>query len=106
MCASVSHLSPPSEFLSAGVIAVAAGYFHTCGLLMGGRVYCLGYNYYGQLGTGDTDDQSSPATVNLESGDWTALSSCGCVRWLVCAWEVRRGVCCESRALSQGLATG
>ena len=56
-------MSPPSESLSAGVVALAAGYVHTCSLLTGGGAYCWGYNGIGQLGTGDTTDRHSPTAV-------------------------------------------
>ena len=49
--------------LSAGVVALAAGYHHTCALLAGGGVDCWGWNYYGQLGTGDTSDRYTPTGV-------------------------------------------
>jgi alpha-tubulin suppressor-like RCC1 family protein len=39
---------------------VAVGEAHTCALLTDGRVECWGYNYYGQLGDGSTDDSATP----------------------------------------------
>ncbi len=59
----VSHLSPSSVLLSAGVVALALGDVHTCGLVTGGGVYCWGGNAYGQLGTGDTNDRLTPTAV-------------------------------------------
>jgi alpha-tubulin suppressor-like RCC1 family protein len=50
--------------LSAGVIAIAAGYDHTCALLNTGGVQCWGSNTYGALGNGGTGDQSTPQTVS------------------------------------------
>ena len=46
-----------------GVVALAAGYAHTCALLSGGGFECWGDNSNGQLGTGDTIDRLSPTGV-------------------------------------------
>ncbi len=67
---SVSRFAPPSEALSAGVVALALGDYHTCGLLTGGGVYCWGGNTWGQLGTGDNSIMLTPTVVTgLGSGE-------------------------------------
>jgi alpha-tubulin suppressor-like RCC1 family protein len=39
-----------------------------CALVTGGGILCWGYNRYGQLGIGNTEDQYSPVAVSLQSG--------------------------------------
>src|SRR5262249_50829675 len=36
------------------VTAITTGYYHTCAMLSNGSAKCWGYNFYGQLGLGDT----------------------------------------------------
>jgi alpha-tubulin suppressor-like RCC1 family protein len=44
-------------------VDIAAGAAHTCAVLADGAVRCWGYNVFGQLGNGTTDDAYAPATV-------------------------------------------
>ena len=55
--------------VSSGIVSIATGAYHTCAVLTSGVANCWGYNNYGQLGTGDTTNRYSPATVSgLGSG--------------------------------------
>ena len=46
---------------------------HSCGIQTDGRLACWGYNWYGQLGVGDTDSRPLPETVaNPSTGTSTA----------------------------------
>ena len=65
---------------------VSAGFDHSCALAATGRAYCWGYGYAGQLGTGSTTVQPTPAAVvggitfaTLDAGDFhtCALTSAG-----------------------------
>ena len=48
---------------------MATGAHHTCAVLTSGSANCWGYSNYGQLGTGDTTNRYSPASVaGLGSG--------------------------------------
>jgi len=49
--------------LSSGVIALAAGYTHSCALLVEGAVKCWGGNTYGQVGNGTFRRQPVPTEV-------------------------------------------
>jgi alpha-tubulin suppressor-like RCC1 family protein len=56
--------------LNSGVLAISAGWDHTCAILNSGAVKCWGKNYSGQLGIGSTGGyQSAPMDVSgLASG--------------------------------------
>ena len=55
-------------------MAISLGEQHSCAVLENGEVKCWGYNYYGQLGTGDNTHLNIPsAPINLE-GKAVAIS--------------------------------
>jgi alpha-tubulin suppressor-like RCC1 family protein len=54
-------------FLSKKISAIAAGGFHALALTTDGSLYAWGYNYYGQIGSGDVTgaNQLLPVAVNM-----------------------------------------
>ena len=57
------------EGLTSGVKSVSVGNYHACALLTNGKVKCWGYNYYGAVGNGTSENEfHTPKTVsNIEN---------------------------------------
>jgi alpha-tubulin suppressor-like RCC1 family protein len=51
-----------------GVVAISAGYYHTCALLKDTTVRCWGFNRGAELGDGTGMDRSTPVAVVGEGG--------------------------------------
>jgi alpha-tubulin suppressor-like RCC1 family protein len=60
---SPSWVAVAVQGLPARVRSIAAASVSTCAVLVNGDAYCWGYNDYGQLGDGTTQNQSLPARV-------------------------------------------
>jgi len=58
--------------------AVSAGGSHTCGIRHEGKLYCWGYDFFGEVGDGDGPDTtaSSPRRVGIFE-DWATVSAGG-----------------------------
>ena len=54
--------------LETGVVAVSAGWYHTCAVTEAGLLWCWGWNEYGQLGEGTTSSRYLPAQVTDLAG--------------------------------------
>lgn len=53
---------------AAGLVSLAAGGDHTCGLTAAGEAYCWGNNSDGQLGDGTLTERPTPAAVAMPGG--------------------------------------
>lgn len=61
--AGVSRLTPVPVPGLANVVALGAGWVHTCAVLDAGEVWCWGFNHDGQLGDGTTTARFTPVQV-------------------------------------------
>lgn len=52
---------------NSSAVTLDSGAFHTCLGMNDGKMYCWGYNSYGQLGNGGTTNSNSPIMVPLSS---------------------------------------
>lgn len=69
-------LKPKSVPGITDAVAIGAGSNHTCVIRTGGKLSCWGFNYSGQLGTGNKNTASAPVDVpNL--GEVTAVAGGG-----------------------------
>ncbi|WP_413613150.1 Calx-beta domain-containing protein [Bdellovibrio sp. HCB-110] len=63
----IKSLSPvPVIGLTAGVVALEAGFYHTCAVMINGGIKCWGANWEGQLGDGTSgwgQEKSTPVDV-------------------------------------------
>jgi alpha-tubulin suppressor-like RCC1 family protein len=62
-CSSGDDLDGPPVAAALRFVDISAGYYHTCGLAVGGAVYCWGNNAFGTLGDGTRTTRTTPARI-------------------------------------------
>ncbi|KAH9255532.1 hypothetical protein BASA81_006349 [Batrachochytrium salamandrivorans] len=70
--------SPTTITISGGIQSISQGYAHICFVAtIGGKLYCMGDNNYGQLGTGSTSNRAAlTPVVGLATQDIVSVA-CG-----------------------------
>jgi alpha-tubulin suppressor-like RCC1 family protein len=64
-----NQLSPTQVTgLTSNVLAIGGGRYHGCAVMLGGAVYCWGYNGDGQLGDGGNVQHLAPALSSVQLG--------------------------------------
>jgi len=86
-----------SKKLKLSFSSVSVGDYHTCGVLVNGRVMCWGTNEYGQLGIGSFDDKTpypNPLYVNSNKN----FTSVSCGVYHTCGRLVNGSLMCWGRS--------
>ena len=93
----------PVTGLASGVVAVAAGAYHSCALTTSGSVKCWGDNTYGQIGDGSTTRRLTPVAVSGLSSGVMAIAA---GTYYTCALKTSGGVVCWGDNTSGQLGDG
>ncbi|KAH9260563.1 hypothetical protein BASA81_001030 [Batrachochytrium salamandrivorans] len=75
--ASAYRTSPVNITVSGGIQSISLGLAHACFVVVGGELYCMGLNIYGQLGIGNKADQAAPTPVADLAAENIVSVACG-----------------------------
>ena len=84
-------------YLGSPAIAISAGWYHTCALLVSGSIKCWGMNSHGQLGYDSTDNKGDAAGEMVNLGTVSLGSSAVAISvgsWHTCALLVGGNIKC------------
>ncbi len=72
-----NRTTPGAVTMPAGVLfdSISAGQDHACAISTSGNLYCWGGNASGQLGTGNTSPQTTPALVSVPGVTFASVSA-------------------------------
>jgi alpha-tubulin suppressor-like RCC1 family protein len=89
--------------LGGNVVAMSAGWYHTCARMNDGTLWCWGYNEYGQVGDGSTTTRLSPVQVSALGN---AVTDVSVGFWHTCAEKTDGSVLCWGHNEFGQLGTG
>jgi alpha-tubulin suppressor-like RCC1 family protein len=86
----------PAEATVTGIRSMATGYYQSCAVLNNGQARCSGYNEYGQLGDGTTDDHTRAVSVRnrFDTGPLTGVVQMAAGDYHTCALLTNQEVRC------------
>lgn len=87
----LTRITPVQVTSLANVVAVDAGWYHSCALTAAGAMYCWGRNENGEIGDGSIDDRHTPVAV---TGLGSAVAAISIGQYYSCALLDNGGVRC------------
>ncbi|KAH9253228.1 hypothetical protein BASA81_008910 [Batrachochytrium salamandrivorans] len=75
--AGLTRTSPVYITISGGIQSLSLGFTHACFVVVGDKLYCMGTNTYGQLGTGNKTSQTTPTQVIDLAAEGIVSVACG-----------------------------
>ncbi|KAH9257734.1 hypothetical protein BASA81_004200 [Batrachochytrium salamandrivorans] len=92
----VIRTSPVNIIIPGDIQSISVGYYHACFVEVGGKLYCMGLNTYGQLGTGNITNQEVPTQVVGLAAENIVSVACGAYH--TCAVNAAGAMFCWGRS--------